>query len=219
MPSVRNRDSRSIRAALRRRSGLGSRSSFRRGSGLRRCFRCSLGLSLGSGRRLSLRCPRSCFRSRSRLGGRRRLGSRCRSRLRRGGGCRSRLRSSRRRRRRCRCRLRARNVLDRLLADVFHRAGRGEIAEPDDQRRDVHPEHRAIPAEQDAADQKRGDGDNKQTNMGLGHERPPSVSSHAAQHALASSRTRRIYPWRSVTDMTPRASSRLKTCEAFMHWS
>lgn len=205
MPSVRNRDSRSIGAALRRRSGLGSRSSLRR----------------GSGRRLSLRCRRSCFRSRSRLGGRRRrrLGSRCRSRLRRGGGCRSRLRSSRRRRRRCRCRLRARNVLDRLLADVFHRAGRGEIAEPDDQRRDVHPEHRAIPAEQDAADQKRGDGDNKQTNMSLGQERPPSVSSHAAQHALASSRTRRIYPWRSVTDMTPRASRRLKTCEAFMHWS
>src|SRR5215831_4243682 len=48
---------------------------------------------------------------------------------------------------------------------------------------------------------------------------PPAVASHALQHAFASSRTRRMKLWRSVTEMTPRASSRLKMWLALMHWS
>jgi len=48
---------------------------------------------------------------------------------------------------------------------------------------------------------------------------PPAVVSHALQHAFASSRTRRMKLWRSVTEMTPRASSRLKMWLALMHWS
>ena len=45
---------------------------------------------------------------------------------------------------------------------------------------------------------------------------PASVFSQAAQHALASSRTRKMKPCRSVTEITPRASSRLKRCEALI---
>jgi len=48
---------------------------------------------------------------------------------------------------------------------------------------------------------------------------PPAVASHALQHAFASSRTRKMKLWRSVTEMTPRASSRLKMWLALMHWS
>ena len=46
---------------------------------------------------------------------------------------------------------------------------------------------------------------------------PPCVFSHAAPHALARSRTRKIVLCRSVTEITPRASRRLKICEALMH--
>ena len=48
---------------------------------------------------------------------------------------------------------------------------------------------------------------------------PPAVFSHAAPQARASSRTCRMKLCRSVTEITPRASSRLKRCEALMHWS
>src|SRR5262245_14444923 len=68
----------------------------------------------------------------------------------------------------------------------------------------------------------------EQLEQKLSHERPradqawappASVLSHAAQTARASSRTRRMKACRSVTEITPRASSRLKMCEALIVWS
>src|SRR3974390_2346197 len=47
---------------------------------------------------------------------------------------------------------------------------------------------------------------------------PPSVLSQASPQAFAISRTRRIWLCRSVTEITPRASSRLNTWDALMHW-
>src|ERR1700688_4572207 len=48
---------------------------------------------------------------------------------------------------------------------------------------------------------------------------PASVCTQASPQAFASSRTRMMYLWRSVTEITPRASSKLKTWLALMHWS
>ena len=48
---------------------------------------------------------------------------------------------------------------------------------------------------------------------------PPEVLLQASQQALANSRTARIYFCLSVTEITPRASSKLKAWEALMHWS
>jgi hypothetical protein len=68
----------------------------------------------------------------------------------------------------------------------------------------------------------------EQLEQKLSHERPhadqawappASVLSQAAQTARASSRTRRMKACRSVTEITPRASSRLKICEALIAWS